>query len=191
MPPSVCGVLPALLRRRSRRVLVLGGARSGKSSYAEALLARERSVDYVACGALPDDDAEWADRIALHRARRPSSWRTLETVDLPAVLGRPGPPVLLDCLTTWLARAMDDAGIWAGEPGADGRLAAAVDAAVEAWARTRRRVVGVSNEVGSGIVPATPSGRRFRDELGMLNARVAAASDRVWLVTAGLPQRLR
>jgi adenosylcobinamide kinase / adenosylcobinamide-phosphate guanylyltransferase len=188
--PSVCGVLPAVLRRRSR-VLVLGGARSGKSSYAEALLARERHVDYVACGALPDDDAEWADRIALHRARRPSSWRTLETVDLPAVLGRPGPPVLLDCLTTWLARAMDDAGIWTDEPGADGRLAAAVDGAVEAWAGTRRRVVGVSNEVGSGIVPATPSGRRFRDELGMLNARVAAASDRVWLVTAGLPQRLR
>lgn len=172
-------------------MLVLGGARSGKSSYAEALLARERHVDYLACGALPDDDAEWADRIALHRARRPSSWRTLETVDLPAVLGRPGPPVLLDCLTTWLARAMDDAGIWTGAPGADGRLAAAVDGAVEAWARTRRRVVGVSNEVGSGIVPATPSGRRFRDELGVLNARVAAASGRVWLVTAGLPQRLR
>jgi adenosylcobinamide kinase/adenosylcobinamide-phosphate guanylyltransferase len=172
-------------------VLVLGGARSGKSSYAEALLARERDVDYVACGAVPDDDAEWADRIALHRARRPSSWRTLETVDLPAVLGRPGPPVLLDCLTTWLARAMDDAGTWTGEPGADRHLATAVDGVLAAWTRSPRLVIAVSNEVGSGIVPATPSGRRFRDELGVLNARVAAASDRVWLVTAGLPQRLR
>jgi adenosylcobinamide kinase / adenosylcobinamide-phosphate guanylyltransferase len=177
--------------RRPRRVLVLGGARSGKSSHAERLLAREQEVEYVACGARPEDDAEWADRIALHRARRPASWRTLETVDLVGVLGRPGPPVLVDCLTTWLARVMDDCGVWAEAPDADPRLAAAVEEAVGAWARTRRRVIGVSNEVGSGIVPATPSGRRFRDELGVLNARIAATSDRVLLVTAGLPQRLR
>jgi adenosylcobinamide kinase / adenosylcobinamide-phosphate guanylyltransferase len=178
--------------RRRHRALVLGGARSGKSSYAEGLLARERSVEYVACGLEPStDDAEWADRVALHRARRPVSWMTTETVDLVAVLERSGPPVLVDCLTTWLARVMDDCGVWAEEAGADGKLAAAVDEVVGAWTRTRRRVVAVSNEVGSGIVPATPSGRRFRDELGVLNARVAAASDRVWLVTAGLPQRLR
>jgi adenosylcobinamide kinase / adenosylcobinamide-phosphate guanylyltransferase len=171
---------------------VLGGARSGKSSHAEGLLGRERSVEYVACGSLPDDqDGEWAERVALHRARRPASWSTVETVDLVAVLGRTGPPVLIDCLTTWLARVMDDCGVWAEESGADERLAATVDEVVGAWTRTRRRVVGVSNEVGSGIVPATPSGRRFRDELGVLNARVAAASPRVWLVTAGLPQRLR
>ena len=155
-------------------------------------MARERHVDYVACGGLPDDDdAEWAARVALHRARRPASWRTLETTDLPAVLGRRGAPVLVDCLTTWLARTMDDCGVWTGEPGADARLAAAVEGLVDAWTGSRRRVVGVSNEVGSGVVPATASGRRFRDELGVLNARVAAASDRVWLVTAGIPQRLR
>jgi adenosylcobinamide kinase/adenosylcobinamide-phosphate guanylyltransferase len=178
--------------RRRHRALVLGGARSGKSAYAEGLLGREPSVEYVACG-LPAgaDDAEWAGRVALHRARRPASWTTTETLDLVDVLGSAGPPVLVDCLTTWLARVMDDCGVWAGEPGADGKLAAAVDEVVDAWRRTRRRVVGVSNEVGSGIVPATPSGRRFRDELGVLNARVAGASDRVWLVTAGLPQRLR
>ncbi|MGY1804918.1 bifunctional adenosylcobinamide kinase/adenosylcobinamide-phosphate guanylyltransferase [Blastococcus sp. SYSU D00922] len=177
---------------RRRRTLVLGGARSGKSSYAEGVLRRERDVEYVACGLAPSaDDAEWADRVALHRARRPASWTTTETVDLVAVLGRPGPPVLVDCLTTWLARVMDDCGVWSDEPGSAEKLAAAVDDVVAAWAGTRRRVVGVSNEVGSGIVPATPSGRRFRDELGVLNARIAAASDRVWLVTAGLPQRLR
>ena len=171
---------------------MLGGARSGKSSFAEQLLAREAEVDYVACGLVPDgSDPEWADRVTLHRTRRPASWRTIETVDLPAVLGTPGPPVLLDCLTTWLARVMDDCGTWPGTPGADVRLAAAVDALVDAWVCTRRRVVAVSNEVGSGVVPATPSGRRFRDELGVLNARVAAATPRVWLVTAGLPQRLR
>jgi adenosylcobinamide kinase/adenosylcobinamide-phosphate guanylyltransferase len=173
-------------------MLVLGGARSGKSSYAEGLLSRERSVEYVACGLAPDDgDAEWAGRIALHRERRPSSWSTVETIDLVAVLGRNGPPVLVDCLTTWLARVMGESGIWTGEPGSDERLAAAVDEVVDAWTGARRRVIGVSNEVGSGIVPATLSGRRFRDELGVLNARIAAASDRVWLVTAGIPQRLR
>jgi adenosylcobinamide kinase / adenosylcobinamide-phosphate guanylyltransferase len=171
---------------------VLGGARSGKSSYAERLLAGERSVDYVACGLLPDDtDPEWADRVALHRTRRPASWRTIETVAVAEVLGQTGPPVLVDCLTTWLARVMDDVGVWAEEPGADDRLVASVDALVAAWTGTRRRVVAVSNEVGSGIVPATPSGRRFRDELGALNARLAAASPRVWLLTAGIPRRLR
>jgi adenosylcobinamide kinase/adenosylcobinamide-phosphate guanylyltransferase len=171
---------------------VLGGARSGKSSYAERLLAGERVVDYVACGAAPGPaDPEWADRVALHRARRPASWRTIETLDLPAVLGRPGPPVLVDCLTTWLAGTMDECGVWTDAPGADHRLTAAVDALLAAWAGTRRRVVAVSNEVGSGIVPATPAGRRFRDELGVLNARVATGAQRVWLLTAGLPSRLR
>jgi adenosylcobinamide kinase/adenosylcobinamide-phosphate guanylyltransferase len=178
--------------RRSRRVLVLGGARSGKSRYAEELLRRRPDVDYVACGPAADgSDPEWDARVALHRARRPESWRTLETVDLPAVLRSPGPPVLLDCLSTWLARTMDDCGIWTDGPDADARLAAAVDAVVDAWLGAVRPVVAVSNEVGSGVVPATPSGRRYRDELGILNARIAGASDRVWLMTAGLPQRLR
>jgi adenosylcobinamide kinase/adenosylcobinamide-phosphate guanylyltransferase len=178
--------------RRARRVLVLGGARSGKSRYAEDLLRRRTDVDYVACGPLADgSDPEWDDRVAMHRARRPASWRTLETVDLPGVLRSPGPPVLLDCLSTWLARTMDDCGSWTDAPDADDRLAAAVDAAVEAWTATARPVVAVSNEVGSGVVPATSSGRRYRDELGILNARIAARADRVWLLTAGLPQRLR
>ena len=171
---------------------MLGGARSGKSSFAEQLLAGKRAVDYVACGLVPDgSDPEWTDRVALHRVRRPASWHTIETLDLAAVLGRSGPPVLIDCLTTWLAGVMDDCGVWSEAPGADDRLATAVDELVDAWTATRRRVVAVSNEVGSGIVPATPSGRRFRDELGTLNARVAAASPRVWLLTAGVPQRLR
>ncbi|MGY2085781.1 bifunctional adenosylcobinamide kinase/adenosylcobinamide-phosphate guanylyltransferase [Blastococcus sp. SYSU DS0539] len=181
-----------MIGRPPRRTLVLGGARSGKSRHAEQLLARARRVEYVACG-LPADggDPEWADRVALHRDRRPGSWRTVETVDLVGVLGETGPPVLVDCLSTWLARVMDDCGVWDGGAEADARLASAVDDVVAAWTGTRRRVVAVSNEVGSGVVPATASGRRFRDELGILNARVAAASQRVWLLTAGLPQRLR
>jgi adenosylcobinamide kinase/adenosylcobinamide-phosphate guanylyltransferase len=181
-----------VIGRRPRRVLVLGGARSGKSHFAEQRLHRVPGVEYVACGAAPDgSDAEWTDRVALHRARRPASWRTVETVDLAAVLSRPGPPVLVDCLTNWLARTMDDCGTWTGARDADTRLAAAVDGLVDAWAATRRRVTAVSNEVGGGIVPATASGRRFRDEMGALNARIAARADRVWLLTAGIPQRLR
>jgi adenosylcobinamide kinase/adenosylcobinamide-phosphate guanylyltransferase len=173
-------------------VLVLGGARSGKSRYAENLLRSRSDVDYVACGLVPDgSDAEWDDRVAMHRARRPASWRTLQTVDLPAVLGTPGPPVLIDCLSTWLARTMDDCGTWTGGPDAEARLGAAVEDVVEAWTAAARPVIAVSNEVGSGVVPATPSGRRYRDDLGVLNARIAARSDRVWLLTAGLPQRLR
>ncbi|WP_375474446.1 bifunctional adenosylcobinamide kinase/adenosylcobinamide-phosphate guanylyltransferase [uncultured Jatrophihabitans sp.] len=179
-------------RRRAGRELVLGGARSGKSRFAEQRLARAPAVDYVACGAPPSaDDPEWARRVALHRARRPSSWRTVETLDVAGVLRAPGGPALIDCLSTWLARTMDECGVWTPEPGADDRLAAAVDDLVAAWTASRRRVIAVSNEVGSGIVPATESGRRFRDELGVLNARVAAAADGVWLLTAGLPRRLR
>lgn len=179
-------------RRRPRRVLVLGGARSGKSRFAETMLRDAGSVDYIACGAVPDgDDAEWASRVALHRSRRPPHWQTVETRDLSSILTGSGPHLLVDCLSTWLAGVMDDSGVWAGEPRADSRLAATVDALVGAWAATPRRAVAVSNEVGSGVVPATSSGRRYRDELGVLNARIAADSDAVWLVTAGIAQRLR
>lgn len=177
---------------RRRRTFVLGGARSGKSQFAEALVQRERAVDYVACGPLPHaGDAEWDERVRLHRTRRPSQWVTIETLDVAGVLLRSGSPVLVDCLTTWLARTMDDCGVWSARAGADVELGAAIDAFLDGWQRTRRPVVLVSNEVGSSIVPATESGRRFRDELGQLNARVAATADRVWLLTAGIPQRLR
>ena len=179
--------------RTPRRVLVLGGARSGKSAYAESLLARSAAVDYVACGSPPGaDDLEWAQRVAAHRARRPASWRTLETLDVAPILTSTGAgAVLVDCVTTWLAGVMDECGVWTGDSGAEALLAARVDELVSGWASTRRPVVAVSNEVGAGIVPATESGRRFRDEMGRLNARLAASADRVWLLTAGIPARLR
>jgi adenosylcobinamide kinase/adenosylcobinamide-phosphate guanylyltransferase len=99
--------------------------------------------------------------------------------------------VLLDCLSTWLAGVMEESGLWTDAPGAGKRLADRVDGLVDAWRSTRRHVVAVSNEVGSGVVPATPSGLRFRDELGVLNARVAAECEQVWLCTAGIARRLR
>ena len=179
---------------RPFRVLVLGGARSGKSVTAERMLARRDQVDYVACGRPADEtDPSWAERIRLHRERRPARWTTLETLDLDGVLagGRPAVPVLIDCLSTWLAGVMDECGLWTGGPGADKELAARVDAMLHAWRSTRRVVVAVSNEVGSGVVPATVAGLRYRDELGRLNALVAAECEQVWLCTAGIARRLR
>lgn len=179
-------------RRRPRSVLVLGGARSGKSRFAEELFRGANRVTYVACGPSPgEDDPDWAARVAAHRARRPASWDTVETRELADLLATPGAPALIDCLGTWLSGVMDECGVWSGDAGADQRLAARVDGLVAAWSRPARRTVAVTNEVGSGIVPATVSGRRFRDELGSVNARMAAAAGQVWLVTAGIQQRLR
>jgi adenosylcobinamide kinase / adenosylcobinamide-phosphate guanylyltransferase len=186
-------------RDRVHRVLVLGGARSGKSLAAERLLAGRDRVDYVATGALPDDgDPDWAARVRLHQQRRPPHWATLETRDLERVLAAPdltarqlATPVLVDCLSTWLAGMMDECGLWSGAPGAGKALAARVDGLLDAWRATRRTVIAVSNEVGSGVVPATASGVRYRDELGMLNTRVAAECQQVWLCTAGIPRRLK
>ncbi|WP_327307097.1 bifunctional adenosylcobinamide kinase/adenosylcobinamide-phosphate guanylyltransferase [Streptomyces sp. NBC_01298] len=171
-----------------RRTLVLGGARSGKSYEAERRLTGYPEVVYVATGGTREGDSEWAARVGLHRERRASSWRTVETCDLVPLLEQEGPALLIDCLALWLTDAMDRAGAWDDAVWADKGAAelrertASLVAAVRA---TRRPVVLVSNEVGSGIVPATASGRRFRDELGRLNAGVAGECEHVLLVVAG------
>ncbi|SES02794.1 adenosylcobinamide kinase / adenosylcobinamide-phosphate guanylyltransferase [Propionibacterium cyclohexanicum] len=169
----------------AQRTLVTGGARSGKSSRAEQLLASHDAVDYVATSARNEHDPEWMARIAAHRARRPDSWRTLETLDIADVLATPGPPVLVDCLGVWLTRVLDKTGFW-DDPG---KAAQPVDERigelVRAVASTTRRVVLVTNEVGCGVVPATESGRAFRDRIGILNASVADVCDEVLLCVAG------
>jgi adenosylcobinamide kinase / adenosylcobinamide-phosphate guanylyltransferase len=185
---------PSLRRGRPFRVLVLGGARSGKSVTAERMLAGHDRVDYVACGPVADDtDPSWAERLRQHQARRPAHWTTLETLDVAAALagGRPGVPVLVDCLSTWLAGVMDECGLWTGAPGADKELAARTDELLDAWRSTKRRAVVVSNEVGAGVVPGTASGVRYRDELGSLNARVAAECEQVWFCVAGIARRIQ
>ena len=192
--PATADVAAAPAAGRGRRVLLLGGARSGKSATAESMLAAMSTVEYIATGRRQGGgDLEWDQRVREHQERRPASWRTTETLDVARVLASPerDPAVLIDCISTWLARVMDDCGIWDGRDDADTELAGRTDRLVEAWQQTRRHAVAVSNEVGCGIVPATPSGRRFRDELGWLNSRLAAASDEVWLCTAGIARRLR
>ncbi|QUC61438.1 bifunctional adenosylcobinamide kinase/adenosylcobinamide-phosphate guanylyltransferase [Streptomyces sp. A2-16] len=177
-----------------RRTLVLGGARSGKSVEAERRLEAFPGVLYVATGGSRNGDTEWASRVAAHRERRPGSWRTAETCDLVPLLKDGGAPLLIDCLSLWLTDAMDTVGAWDDAEWADGgerELRSRVRELTEAVRGARRTVVAVSNEVGSGIVPATASGRRYRDELGRLNAAFAGECEQVVLVVAGQAMVLR
>lgn len=171
----------------ARRVLVTGGARSGKSRAAERLLADAPAVTYVATGTPADgDDADWAERVRLHRARRPAGWLTVETLDVGRVLeaAGPGDAVLVDCLALWLTRTVDAHDAWE-DATALAQVEAEIEALVAAVASTAARVVLVTNEVGGGVVPASRSGRVFRDLLGALNLRVAEVLDEVRLVVAG------
>lgn len=168
-----------------------GGVRSGKSRHAEALLAGRIGVAYVAAGPSPDDeDADWTARIAAHRARRPASWTTLETLDVAGTLGRATGPVLVDCLGTWLTGLIDERGLWEED---EPTITAAVDAELDALATAVEQhpdAVLVTNEVGLGVVPEHRSGRLFRDLLGTVNQHVAEVCDEVHLVVAGRVLRL-
>ena len=173
----------------AHRTLVLGGTRSGKSRYAEDLLPADADVRYLATARRDPDDAEWAARLAAHRARRPGTWRTVEDPDVPGLIRAGGGPLLVDDLATWLTRVLDDAGAWASDqpPVVDQQVAELVDAVDVAPGR----VVLVSAEVGLGVVPASRAGRLFRDELGALNAALAAVCDEVVLLVAGLALPLK
>lgn len=174
--------------------LVLGGARSGKSHWAELQLADRERVEYVATSDY-GQDAEWLERVRAHRERRPDNWTTIETLDLASVLSSGDEAsVLVDCLSVWLSRVLDEADAWQKCERSDDSWRPEVEQRVAellaAVATTEREVLVVSNEVGSGVVPATASGRLYRDELGRLNARVASASREVWWCVAGLAQRV-
>lgn len=171
----------------TRVVLVTGGARSGKSRFAEqrlAQLAPRGPWRYVATAEARDD--EMRARIEHHRLRRGASFATVEAPrDLVAALRNVEERgVLIDCVTLWLTNLLLDGGD-------DTALLAAVDAAAAAARRSMVPVVIVTNEVGAGIVPDNALARRFRDVAGLANQRLAAASDEVFLVAAGLPIRLR
>jgi adenosylcobinamide kinase/adenosylcobinamide-phosphate guanylyltransferase len=170
---------PVVTQTVPRLTLVLGGARSGKSRHAEALVMQMASPWlYVATAQSLDD--EMATRIATHRARRGTDWRTIEAPrDLAgAITAAPaGSAVLVDCLTLWLSNLML----------ADADIDAESNRLDAALARAKVPVVLVSNEVGLGIVPDNALARRFRDAQGVLNQRIAARADRVVLMVAGLP----
>ena len=165
--------LPAL-------TLILGGARSGKSARAEALIEAAGGGSYVATAQAFDE--EMRTRIAAHRDRRGAIWRTFEVpLDLAGALTGPvlaaGRPVLVDCLTLWLGNLLM----------ADDEPEPAIEALLAALDRIAVPVVMVSNEVGLGIVPDNPLARRFRDTAGRLHQRLAARADEVTLMVAGLP----
>lgn len=163
-----------------RTTLVLGGARSGKSAFAEQIV-RDSGLQAVYVATATAGDEEMHARIAHHRARRGDNWQTIEEpLDLAAVLtreARPGRILLVDCLTLWLSNLMH-AGI---------DIAAASQRLCETLGHVPCPIVLVSNEVGLGLVPETPLGREFRDEQGRLNQRIAACVDEVAFVAAGLP----
>src|SRR4051794_12541028 len=167
-----------------RLTLVLGGARSGKSRHAEALVTANASPwIYVATAQAFDD--EMTERIAQHRARRADGWQTLETThDLAGLVrshGDANTPILIDCLTLWLSNVML----------ADMDAQAACAELTDALAAARGPIVAVSNEVGLGIVPDNALARAFRDAQGRLNQQIAALADRVILMAAGLPLTLK
>jgi adenosylcobinamide kinase / adenosylcobinamide-phosphate guanylyltransferase len=180
-------------RGQPRRVLVLGGARSGKSRHAELRLAAEPRVTYLAAGPYPSgvlaDDPDWARRVAAHQSRRPTWWRTVENADPAEVLRSETGAVLFDGAGTWLAAVMQESGAWAGDDAAGAalpRVTAKVDELVTAFRQTpARAVIAVSDEVGSSVHPATSAGRLFRDHLGWLNQRLAAESEEAVLMVAG------
>lgn len=179
------------------RTLFLGGARSGKSAHAEQLAAASgKEVIYIATGAA--GDAEMAERIAHHRAQRPSHWRTVEEpMALGAALAEWRAPqriVLVDCLTLWLCNLLFSDGRDYPDVGAielPERFHHERAALLDELAADRGDVALVSNEVGMGIVPWGAVSRCYADEAGRLNQAVAAACDRVVFVAAGLPLVLK
>lgn len=167
-----------------RPTLVLGGARSGKSRFAESL-ARDSGLARVYLATATAGDEEMRARIAHHRAQRGDGWRTVEEplalVDALSREAGEGRVVLVDCLTLWLSNLMHAA-----------RDVEAETKALAGWLRdTRHPVLLVSNEVGLGLVPETPLGRDFRDAQGRLNQAIAAVVANVAFVAAGLPLWLK
>ncbi len=178
------------MKRRSTAepiVLVLGGARSGKSAYAEsrAMALRKPRKRALYLATAEAGDAEMSARIATHRARRGEAWTTIEEpLDLAGAIAShaaPGAPILVDCLTLWLSNLMH----------ARADIDAATAALCATLARAKGPVVLVSNEVGLGIVPDNKLAREFRDRAGRLHQRVAEAARDVVFVAAGLPLALK
>ena len=168
--------------------LVLGGVRSGKSRYAQHLAGHSSRVTFVATAEHRDDE-EMQRKIERHREERPKYWTTIEEpLDLAGAIQLAGcncDILLIDCLTLFAANILE------AHDGNAERLQSRIDDLCDALNSVSCSVVLVSNEVGSGIVPAFPLGRRYRDLVGEINQRVAAIADNVLLIVAGLPLALK
>lgn len=173
-------------KRRSKLILVLGGAASGKSRAALELAGNRMLRAFVATGQALD--GEMTERIARHRASRSSDWRTVEVpVDLPAWFRKQGKnyrTIVLDCLTLWLSNLR-------GRRLGDSAVAEKVGDLLQAIRTMSARVVLVSNELGLGLVPATRAVRSFRDLAGRVNQRVATEADEVYFIISGQALRLK
>jgi adenosylcobinamide kinase/adenosylcobinamide-phosphate guanylyltransferase len=144
-------------------------------------------VRYIATGADSDGDADWTTRIQAHRARRPSHWTTVETVDIARQLrDEDTTATLVDDIGGWLTAVMDRRQAWTG-----GSVVDDADDLIDSVSSFDSPLVMVSPEVGLTVVPQTASGRRFADELGMLNQRIASLCDKVVLVIAGQPMTVK
>jgi adenosylcobinamide kinase / adenosylcobinamide-phosphate guanylyltransferase len=176
-----------MTKQRRTITLVLGGARSGKSRWAQEQAARFPRVTYLATA--QDGDSEMREKIARHRKERPSKWRTVEVpTNLPETIRSEstGADVLLiDCFTLYVANVMRTGR--KSDAHNEGRVRELRDAIYS----SRTSIIAVSNEVGSGVVPAFHSGRVYRDMLGRLNQEVAAIADKVVLMVAGVPLPLK
>ncbi len=172
--------------------LVTGGARSGKSTFAEQL-ALEMGGDQVTyIATLTAGDQEMQDRIKTHRLRRPKLWQTLEppTTPIQAIPMVTGDVILLDCLSGWISTLLlENENLPA--PDFDTLVDRSIEKLVAAIAGSNRRVIVVTNEVGSGVVPATQMGRIFRDALGRANLSIAGAADEVIEIVVGIPRQLK
>lgn len=163
-------------------ILFLGGARSGKSALAEKIATSYRDVAYVATAKAIDD--EMLERIKKHRQSRPDSWVTFEVDNrLDEVLGEAfsqAEAIIVDCLTVYIAVQMD-------KTASDDEIVNEIVGAVKGARESGKTVIFVTNEVGMGIVPEYPVGRRYRDLLGIINQKVAEHADQVLLTIAGIP----
>jgi adenosylcobinamide kinase/adenosylcobinamide-phosphate guanylyltransferase len=174
-------------------ILVLGGARSGKTGLAERLASERPPVAYVATAVVDPADGEMAARVARHRAGRPAGWTTREVSRelaevLAEIVGQEG-SVVIDCVTLWVSNLM--LGADGGPSLDDPEILARLEQAAAAAHGGNARVVWVSNEVGSGVVPESALGRRFADLQGWANQRLAAACDSVFLCVAGVPVQIK
>lgn len=167
---------------RGEVILVTGGCRSGKSSFAIELARDAPSKLFVATA--PVTDEEMAERVRRHRAERGPSWRTVEEpADLAGVLDRetrPGEPAVVDCLTTWVSNL-----ILKDESAAEATVLKHLDELIASLEARRTGIVLVTNEVGSGVVPPYPLGRQFRDLAGIVNQRVGRIADRILMMVCG------